>query len=331
MHKIIRFYNQNRKQIIRVITIITFIIILIQMLNYIYKNRTDSNNQNYISSGNNNSNISNIGTIVSNKSAITDTKVDNEKLNDDVTVINEFIENCNERNIEKAYSLLSNECKEEMYPTAKDFYENYYMMVFNNNKLEYSVENWIQDTYEVKFIEDMLATGKINDENKQDYITIVEENDSFKININNYIGREIQFADIERVKEILNKEIENNDIILNLIQKDIYMDYEVYKITIKNNTGKSILLAPEDKTNTIYLQNTNGGKFYAASSELLKEELLLENNYIHTIDVKFNKTYSYSNNIECLAFSNVVLDYEEYLNLDDKDKYEDIYNLQINL
>ena len=319
MHKIIRFYNQNRKQIIRVITIITFIIILIQMLNYIYKNRTDSNNQNYISSGNNNSNISNIGTIVSNKSAITDTKVDNEKLNDDVTVINEFIENCNERNIEKAYSLLSNECKEEMYPT-KDFYENYYMMVFNNNKLEYSVENWIQDTYEVKFIEDMLATGKINDENKQDYITIVEENDSFKININNYIGR-----------EILNKEIENNDIILNLIQKDIYMDYEVYKITIKNNTGKSILLAPEDKTNTIYLQNTNGGKFYAASSELLKEELLLENNYIHTIDVKFNKTYSYSNNIECLAFSNVVLDYEEYLNLDDKDKYEDIYNLQINL
>jgi len=289
------------------------------MLNYIYKNRTDSNNQNYISSGNNNSNISNIGTIVSNKSAITDTKVDNEKLNDDVTVINEFIENCNERNIEKAYSLLSNECKEEMYPT-KDFYENYYMMVFNNNKLEYSVENWIQDTYEVKFIEDMLATGKINDENKQDYITIVEENDSFKININNYIGR-----------EILNKEIENNDIILNLIQKDIYMDYEVYKITIKNNTGKSILLAPEDKTNTIYLQNTNGGKFYAASSELLKEELLLENNYIHTIDVKFNKTYSYSNNIECLAFSNVVLDYEEYLNLDDKDKYEDIYNLQINL
>lgn len=319
MYKIIRFYNQNRKQIIRVIAIITFIIILIQMLNYIYKNKTDNNNQINISE-NKKSNIGNFGTIVSNKSAITDTKVDNEKLNDDVTVINEFIENCNERNIEKAYSLLSNECKEEMYPTAKDFYENYYMMVFNNNKLEYSVENWIQDTYEVKFIEDMLATGKINDENKQDYITIVEENDSFKININNYIGR-----------EILNKEIENNDIILNLIQKDIYMDYEVYKVTIKNNTGKSILLAPEDKTNTIYLQNTNGGKFYAASSELLKEELLLENNYIHTIDVKFNKTYSYSNNIECLAFSNVVLDYEEYLNLDDKDKYEDIYNLQINL
>jgi len=318
MYKIIRFYNQNRKQIIRVIAIITFIILLIQMLNYIYKNKIDNNQINI--SENKKSNIGNFGTIVSNKSAITDTKVDNEKLNDDVTVINEFIENCNERNIEKAYSLLSNECKEEMYPTVKDFYENYYMMVFNNNKLEYSVENWIQDTYEVKFIEDMLATGKINDENKQDYITIVEENDSFKININNYIGR-----------EILNKEIENNDIILNLIQKDIYMDYEVYKITIKNNTGKSILLAPEDKTNTIYLQNTNGGKFYAASSELLKEELLLENNYIHTIDVKFNKTYSYSNNIECLAFSNVVLDYEEYLNLDDKDKYEDIYNLQINL
>ena len=102
MYKIIRFYNQNRKQIIRVIAIITFIILLIQMLNYIYKNKIDNNQINI--SENKKSNIGNFGTIVSNKSAITDTKVDNEKLNDDVTVINEFIENCNERNIEKAYS-----------------------------------------------------------------------------------------------------------------------------------------------------------------------------------------------------------------------------------
>ncbi len=319
MYKIIRFYNQNRKQIIRVIAIITFIIILIQMLNYIYKNKTDNNNQNYISE-NANSNIGNFGTIVSNKSAITDTKIDTEKLEDDVTIINEFIESCNERNIEKAYNLLSDECKEEMYPTENEFYDNYYMTIFNNNKLEYSVENWIEDTYEVKFIEDMLATGTINGENKQDYITIVEEDNSFKININNYIGR-----------EILNKNIETNDIILNLIQKDIYMDYEVYKVTIKNNTGKSILLAPEDKTNTIYLQNTNGGKFYAASSELLKEELLLENSYSHTIDVKFNKTYSYSNNIKSLSFSNVILDYDKYSNLSDNEEYEDIYDLQVNL
>ena len=319
MYKIIRFYNQNRKQIIRVIAIITFIIVLIQMLNYIYKNKTDNNNQNYISE-NANSNIGNFGTIVSNKSAITDTKIDTEKLEDDVTIINEFIESCNERNIEKAYNLLSDECKEEMYPTENEFYDNYYMTIFNNNKLEYSVENWIEDTYEVKFIEDMLATGTINGENKQDYITIVEEDNSFKININNYIGR-----------EILNKNIETNDIILNLIQKDIYMDYEVYKVTIKNNTGKSILLAPEDKTNTIYLQNTNGGKFYAASSELLKEELLLENSYSHTIDVKFNKTYSYSNNIKSLSFSNVILDYDKYSNLSDNEEYEDIYDLQVNL
>ena len=79
------------------------------------------------------------------------------------------------------------------------------------------------------------------------------------------------------------------------------------------------------------MQNTNGGKFYAANSELLKEELLLENNYSHTIDVKFNKTYSYSNNIESLSFSNVILDYDTYSNLSDKDEDKDIYDLQVNL
>ena len=317
MYKLIRFYNQNRKQIIKIILIIVFIIGIIQLLNYLISknNNSDNNIQTNTSYVNNQT-----SEIVSNKSLVSGQSLSSTTIKEDNEIIKQFVEFCNKGDVNSAYELLTDECKESMFPTIEDFERIYCSYIFTSYQT-YTIENWTSDTYQVRYTGDILGTGDLdNNVTKQDYITVVNKDGEKKLNINNYIGR-----------EILNKEIENNDIILNLIQKDIYMDYEVYKITIKNNTGKSILLAPEDKTNTIYLQNTNGGKFYAASSELLKEELLLENNYIHTIDVKFNKTYSYSNNIECLAFSNVVLDYEEYLNLDDKDKYEDIYNLQINL
>ena len=319
MHNIIRFYNQNRKQIIRAILIIAFIIILIQLLNYFAKLNNNNNQSSIIS--NDTYSIGNSGIVVSNKSAISGTNVSGNKLKEDINVINEFIDSCNDGNISKAYNLITDECKEEMYPTENDFYNNYYISIFNNTKLDYTVENWVEDTYEVKFLEDILSTGNVNENgNKQDYITVVEQNDQFKININNYIGR----YDI-------NKESNYKNIKSTVIKKDTYMDYEIYTIKIQNNTGKRILLDTKEKTNSIYLLNNNDAKLYAMSNEIMDNELLLENNYINTISIKFNSTYSSSNTIKKLVFSNVILDYNNYLNSEDKENYDNIFSLEINL
>ena len=64
-----------------------------------------------------------------------------------------------------------------------------------------------------------------------DYITIVNKDGNKKLNINRYIGR-----------KILNKSKDSDNIKTEVLYSDRYMDYEIYKIKITNNTDNTILL-----------------------------------------------------------------------------------------
>ena len=102
MYKLIRFYNQNRKIIIRTILIIAFIICLIQLLNYFAKSNNKSKTNNTIK----NENIVQNEVkekLISNTSAISGEKISETKLIDDGTVIKNFMDYCNSKDIEKAY------------------------------------------------------------------------------------------------------------------------------------------------------------------------------------------------------------------------------------
>lgn len=48
--------------------------------------------------------------------------------------VNQFVDLCNEQKIEEAYNLLSEECKEEVYPSLDSFRNNYYNAIFNGQK-----------------------------------------------------------------------------------------------------------------------------------------------------------------------------------------------------
>ena len=105
--------------------------------------------------------------------------------------VNQFVDLCNEQKIEEAYNLLSEECKEEVYPSLDSFRNNYYNAIFNGQKRNISVESWAGNIYKVKFEMDALSTGVYTEENTvQDYIAVVkDENDEAKLNVNGYIGR----------------------------------------------------------------------------------------------------------------------------------------------
>ena len=64
-------------------------------------------------------------TIINDKSAVDGTTFSKSQKDEEVGIIQNFIEYCNNKNIEKAYELLSDDCKSEMYPTANDFYSKY--------------------------------------------------------------------------------------------------------------------------------------------------------------------------------------------------------------
>lgn len=127
------------------------------------------------------------------------------------------------------------------------------------------------------------------------------ENNVYKLNINNYIG-----------KEIINAKYNSDNIYVNVISKNIYMDYEVYDITITNNTGKTIKLDSQEKTKTIYALDDNNVRYIECNSEYIDEELVINNVQTKKLKIKFNKNYSTKNKIIKILFSDVILNYEEY-------------------
>ena len=153
--------------------------------------------------------------------------------------------------------------------------------------------------YIVNIKENILDTGNVSKAfNKQDYITIVEQDDgNNKLNINNYVKKEKQniFYNKDNLK-------------LYVKEVNIYIDYVYYTISIQNDTKSTIILDTKQNANTIYLENYKGAKYFASMNEIIDEELIIENNYTKDIKIKFYKNYSSENIVKYMIFSNVVLE-----------------------
>ncbi len=317
MYKLIRFYNQNRKKILITILIIVFILGIIQLLNYFVKvNKEEKINPDNVIIKNN----TNSQGVISDKSAVSGENVSSTKLKKDTDVINEFINYCNEGNIDSAYNLLTEECKEEMFTTVEDFNNIYYSKLFDSNKT-HTIENWIGNTYKVNFTGDILTTGDVNEQQtKRDYITVVKEDGESKLNINNFIRR-----------EKIDKQVENNKIEIKVEKADIYMDSITYTVYIKNNSYRTIMMDPLTNVDTMYIEDSNGVQYSAYTHEIAKENLNLGVSQAKKVDIKYYSKYSSTKDITKMVFSNVISDFERYDSLRDKSKYGNYLGIEIKI
>ena len=295
MYKIKRFYNQNRRNIWLVIIIIAFLFIIFRLINTFYSNsrrierealQNNVNNTNDISEENNN-------IIISNSSATGET-ISNSSLKTDTDVITEFLENCNNGNVEEAYNMLTDECKEEMFSTVEDFRTFYYGNIFNGSKVTFEIENWVNDIYKVDIVPDMLSTGKVNNTVMQDYITVDNYTGEYKLNINNYISR-----------RDINKSQEKDNVKITVNYRDTYMEYEEYNLTIENNGETSIVLDDLTNLESMYIEDQNEMHYTAYTHEITKDMLEIPSGTSKTIEIKYYSRFSSSRNIEKLVFSNV--------------------------
>lgn len=226
MNKIIRLWNQNRKKFIMIILSVVFLIVIIQIFNQMARN--NKKNKSTVS------NIINTEVALPTQSIMSDKKVSEEVTKTNVNVIDSFINYCNNGNVDEAYNLLSDKCKEILFPTQEIFKSNYYDVIFSERRM-YNIQNWISsskwNTYLVDFYNDVMSTGKVEETIAfRDYIT-VDSNNTDNININSFI----------RYDE-LNRNFENEMLKVNIIGKQIYKDYEIYKIKIQNKTDNTFLL-----------------------------------------------------------------------------------------
>ena len=303
MYKLMRFYNQNRKTIWGLLAGILIVFVLLQLINSWSKNKTEKEQSEYEEPQTTNVQYNDIS-LETEKSVVSGDKVSN-KQKDMIKVIDEFFKYCNEQKIQEAYDLLTEECKDELYSSLQVFYETYYKEVINGEKKNISVENWVNDTYKVKISEDFLSTGKYSEENTiQDYITIKkDDNNEYKLNINGYIERKKQ-----------DKEDNYKNINVKVLEKNVYMDYEIYTFEITNNSDNTILMDSLDDTDSMYIQDSKGVKYTAYTHELSKGNLTIDNSSKKQLKIKYYSQYQSNKKIKKIGFSKIIFNDQGYDN-----------------
>ena len=319
MHKLRQFYYQNKEKIWKVVLIIVFLLGLIYFFNSqalkenVIENTSKTNSTSIYTNEQNN-------TYISDKSAISGGTVTEKEVQKINNTISKFLEYCKNGDADEAYNMLSNDCKENEYNTLEKFQNKYINLKFSKEAI-YEIEKWIYDTYKVSISQDLLATGSVKEnEKKTDYITIVEENDEIKLNINSYIGKQ----------EINEEEIQDN-IKITVLSKRTYMDCEIYDLKIENLSNKVIKIDSLEKTETMYVQDSNGNKYNAYTHEILEDNLIIRKNHKSNISITYSNSYSERIDIEEIVFEDVILDYVKYKKSENIEEFDNRSEIKIRL
>lgn len=309
------FWRDNKEKIIEIAKVFGILIAVSTCATLIFSNNNRNVNENSIISKE----------IYKPRDAIISNGEISEKVFEQESLeIEAFVDYCNEKNYSEAYNLLSEECKEKIYPTLEDFIENYCEKIFQQNR-EFHLQAWAKDnyanTYKIRYTDDFMATGQYEDTIKyEDYITVItnEENmENKKLNINNYIGT-----------EEINKEVKKDIIDVQILNVDIYINYITYNLNIKNISNERILL-DNLNSNTIKLIGSNGASYKLDSTNLNTLNLLLDINEQKNIKITFNKQYGSGIVGNKIEFRKVIPNYFEYLK--SNETYNNYKEIIINL
>lgn len=294
MNKIIRYWNQNRKKIIIIIAIIAFIIIMLNVINYMFK-------QMYNSPENVELNIEDRQKPT--QSVITGQNVSKDITEENINIIKEFVDYCNNNETEKAYELLSNDCKAEFNNDINTFISNYYKRNFQTKKT-YDLELMFSETgsYTYKTIyydENILATGGATSNNFEDYLTIINQDGEKKLNINGFIK-----------KQEINQSQTTDGVQITIKNKKVYRDYEQYRISINNNTQNTISISDGQNSEDICLLDKNNVKYVSFLHEIPLYSLSIKPKRTTELDITFNKIYDTYRIMTKMQFSNICLNQE---------------------
>lgn len=283
-NKLFRKYNQNIRTIWIVIIFVALFFILLQTIFSVIRNmrRTEQEQElnNYYQSQLN-SETSN--TEISNNEKPVEIPNDVAITSSSESIINQFVKLCNENKLNEAYDIISQDCKEVLYPTINDFKNNYYNKIFNMPRSA-RVENSMYEgeIYKVTYMTDLLSNGGYSDETTfEDYIYVTREDDEPKISLNKFIY----------IQDI-NKTASSNEISINILKKRVFIDYEEYQIQISNNTNNEIYITPDERK--IYLLDENDIEYTSNIDEFQTNATLIKPNESKIFDLTFYKGWRFN-------------------------------------
>ena len=128
----------------------------------------------------------------------------------------------------------------------------------------------------------------------------------------------------------MNRKKVNNNITVKINSKLIYIDYEIYNISVINNNSTTICLSNNRNEKDVILIDKEDNEHNSSVFEVDSSKLIIEPNDESNFDIKFGIAYKYDNGGETIQFKNVCMDYEEYQKTTDKDNFKKV-EIEINM
>ena len=270
--KTIKFWKKNKRKIL-IILIIWLIIIII---NQILKNKPKKQDTPLV-------------TYTPHVSVLDEEKEVPEKYIQPIeNLIDTYFNYCNNKEYEKAYNLITTDCKEKYYPTLESF-KGYVDFVFEGKKKIYNIQcysikenNYI---YNLRILDDILANGTTDGYYMyEEKIILIEENGQMKLSIAGYIG-----------EDDTKYSVEDDNMIIEISNKS--MDYETvtYEVKITNKTDNYIVIADNKQKNEIALEfdgqkrtptNMQLALFFVNPNSTRTQELVFTKFFDEEIDAK---------------------------------------------
>ena len=322
----IRFINQNLKGVFLFVIIVICIILVIQLLNSMAREKMQEGSQTLNSTLD--EDILEEDTLqiedtdanrAQDQSIITGENIGSQTANKNQEIIKTFVDYCNDGKINEAYSMISYECRNKVFENIDEFQRKYIEPIFSTKK-DYNLKNWIStnigETYIITYVEDILSTGHTS-EHIQDYITVLYGEE--KINIFRYI---------DNIK--INKSASNNVVTVTVVDKDIYDEYEIYNLKVENNSENTIMINRNEDNDGIYVEYGENS-YGAIISDTPLRDLSIEPKKSKEISIKINKMYNDEYIGDRIYFNDIINNKDEFDKIEVTDAYTDISTLDIDL
>lgn len=166
-------------------------------------------------------------------------------------MIEEYVGYCNEGHYQKAFNLLSEDCKTYAFYNDIDTFATYVLTKMPTRK-QYSIQNYsnYEDKYiyEIKYIDDILATGLTNQTYKYTTEKIIftkNSNGTYDMATGNFISH-----------DAINSVSENEYLKVDIIDRITRYSVETYQVKFTNRTDSTVVIADTLQNNEVNLALT---------------------------------------------------------------------------
>lgn len=167
-------------------------------------------------------------------------------------MLKEYIGYCNEGNYQKAFNMLSEDCRSYEFDNDVEKFMSHVLVKMPTPK-KYSIQNYSNTTYgnkkiyiyEVKYIDDLLATGLTNTTyayTSEKFTFYEDDNDQLQMNAGDYIYH----SDIKSISE-------NEYLKVDVVDKVVNYSIEQYEIKFTNRSNYTIVIADGVETDEVVL------------------------------------------------------------------------------